>query len=76
MSICRFLSAMKVVRNPKSLQRAGDEVEERLVLVHLRPGSGAGACVSGVHVNCISAGAPRRHMFLNPHEAPSNSHES
>ena len=50
-------------------------MEERLVLVHLRAGSGTDACVSGVHIGCIAAGAPYYHMFLNPHEAPSNAHE-
>ena len=59
-------SVPNLVRNPKSLQRAGDRVEERLVLVHLRPGSGAGACVSGVHVDCVAAGAPHCHVFIQP----------
>ena len=38
---CEGFPALNLVRNPKSLQRAGDRVEKRLVLVHLRPGSGA-----------------------------------
>ena len=50
-------------------------MEERLVLVHLRAGSGTDACVPGVHIGCIAAGAPHCHMFLNPHETPSNAHE-
>ena len=67
--------ALHLVRNPKSLQSAGDRVEKRVVLVHVRHGSGADACVSGVHVACIAAGAPRCRVFFNPHEAPSNPHE-
>ena len=50
-------------------------MEERLVLVHLRTGSGTDTCVSGVHIGCIAAGAPHCHIFLNPHETSSNSHE-
>ena len=44
-------TALNLVRNPKSLQCAGDRVEKRLVLVqlhvlvHLHPGSGTDACV-------------------------------
>ena len=45
------------------------------MLVHLRAGSGTDTCVSGVHFGRIAAGAPHCHMFLNPHEAPSNAHE-
>ena len=67
--------ALNLVKNPKSLQRAGDRVDTRLVLVHLCPGYGEDVCVSGVHVDCIAAGAPTCHVFLNPHEAPSISHE-
>ena len=61
--------ALNLVRNPQSLQRAGGHVEKRLVLVHLFPGSGTDACVSGVHADCIAAGVPHCHVF-NPHEAP------
>ena len=50
-------------------------MEERLVLVHLRAGSETDAFVSGVHIDCIAARAPYCHMFLNPHEAPSNAHQ-
>ena len=44
-------------------------MEEQLVLVHFRAGSGTDACVSGAHIGCIAA--PHCHMFLNPREAPS-----
>lgn len=57
-----------------SLRCAGDCAEIQLALVRLRPGSGIDACVSGIHVDCIAAEAPRCHVFLNPLEAPSNSH--
>ena len=50
-------------------------MEQRLVLVHLRAGSGTDECVSGVHIGFIAAVTLHRHMFLNPHEAPSNAHE-
>lgn len=49
-------------------------MEKRLVLVHLLPVPGADACVSGIRVDCIAAGASRRHVFLDTHEAPPNSH--
>ena len=78
MPIRRFLSTVKgspLGRNPKLLPRVGDHVEKQLVLVNLLPGSGADECVSGVHVDCIAAGAPQRHVFLNPHEA-TNSYEA
>ena len=45
------------------------------MLVHLRAASGTDVFVSGVHMGCIAAGAPHCHMFLNAHEASSNSHE-
>ena len=38
------------------LETARDRIEERLVLVYLRAGSGTDACVSGVHIGCIAAG--------------------
>ena len=50
--------ALDLVRNPKSLERAGDHGEKRLVLVYLHPDSGADAYVSGVHDDCIAAGTP------------------
>lgn len=50
-------------------------MEKRLVLVRLRSGSGADACVSRAHVDCVSAQAHRRHVILNPHHAFSYSHE-
>ena len=58
-----------------------DRMEEQLVLVHLRAGSGTDgsgtdACGSVVHIGCIAAEAPYCHMFFNPHEAPSNAHDS
>ena len=46
--------AHNLVRNSKSNQRAGDRVEKWLVLVRLRPDSGADACVSGVYVSTAS----------------------
>ena len=61
--------------DPKPLENAGDRIEERLVLVHLRAGSGIDACVSGVHIGCIAAGVPRCYMFLDPRETPFNYHE-
>ena len=76
-SVCKEGSpALYLMRDPKPLESAGDRMEERLVLVHLRAGSGTDACVSGVHIiGFISARASHCHMFLNPHEAPSNTHE-
>ena len=67
--------AVYLMRDPKPLESAGDRMEERMVLVRLRAGSGTDTCVSGVHIGCIAAGAPHCHMFLNPHETPSNAHE-
>ena len=48
------------------IECAGDRVEKRLVLVCLRSGYWADvhACVSFVHVDCIAAGARRRHVAL------------
>ena len=64
----KWFPALDLVRNPNSIQRAGDRVEKRLVLVHLRPGSAAEAGVS-VHVDCIAVGAPHCYVILNPHKA-------
>ena len=63
------------MRDPKPLESAGDRMEERLVLVHLRAGYGTDECDSGVRIDCIAAGVSHYHMFLDPHEAPSNIHE-
>ena len=63
------------MRDPESLGSAGECMEERLVLVHLRAGSGADACVSGAHIGGIAAGVPHRNMFLNPSEKSFNAHE-
>lgn len=69
------LTTFHVVRDPKSHECAGDRVEKRLVLADLRLGSGAVACVLCVHVDCITAEAPRGHVFLNPHQASAYPHE-
>ena len=58
--------ALYLMRDPKPLESVGDRMEERLMLVHLRAGSGTDECVSGVHIACIEARAPHCHMFLNP----------
>ena len=68
-------TALHLVWNSESLQRARDRVEKWLVLVHLRPGSGTDACVPGVHVDCTAAGAPLCYVLLKPYEASSNVHE-
>ena len=64
-------AALHLVWNSEPLNRAGYCVEKWLVLVHMRPGYGTDACVPGVHVDCIAAGAPHGHVLLNPYEAPS-----
>lgn len=61
----RWFPALNLVDRPETLQRAGDYVEKRMVLGHLRPGSVTNSCVSGVHVDCIAAGPPHCHVFLN-----------
>ena len=71
-SVCsQGFSALYLMRDPQPLESAGDFMEKRLVLVYLRAGSRTDACVSGVHISCIAAGAPHSHILLNPHEAPS-----
>ena len=47
--------AVYLMRDPKPLESAGDRMEELLVLVHLRAGSGTDTCVSGVHVSASVA---------------------
>lgn len=57
--VCReIFPAFNLARSLGSLRHAGDRVGKRLVLVHMRPGSWTGACVSGVRVDCIAAGMP------------------
>ena len=75
-SVCgeRF-AALHLVSNSQPLQRTGHRVDMRLVLVYLRPCSGADTRVAGVRINCIAAGAPHCHVFLDPHETPSHAHE-
>ena len=68
-------TALHLVWNSESLQRARDRVEKWLVLVHLRPGSGTDACVPGVHVDCIATRARHYNVLLDPYEAPSHTHE-
>ena len=63
-------AALYLVWNSEPLQRAGDREEKWLVLVHLRPDSGTDACVPGVHVDCIAAGAQNCYVLLDPCEAP------
>ena len=50
-------------------------MEKRLVLVHPLSFSEADACVSRVHVDCVAAGAPRRHIPLITHHPPAYPHE-
>ena len=45
-------------------------MSDKLVLVHVRPGSGTDACVPGVHVDCIAAGTPHCHALVEPYKAP------
>ena len=48
--VCReWFLAINLVNISEPLRRAGDRLEKRLVLIHLRPGSGTGAFVSGVY---------------------------
>lgn len=49
--------AFNLVKHANSLERAGNRVGKRLVLVRLLSCSGDNTCVSGVHIECISAGA-------------------
>ena len=55
---------LHLVLNFEPFQRARGCIERWLVLEHLRPTSGTDACVPGVHVNCIKAGAPYCHVLL------------
>ena len=59
-------AALHLVWNSEPLQSAGDHVEKSLVLVHLRSSSETDACVPGVHVDCVAAGAPHCHVLLDP----------
>ena len=59
-------AALHLVWDSESLQCAGDCMEKWLVLVHLRLGPWTDACVPGVHVHCIAAGAPHCHVPLIP----------
>ena len=68
-------AALHLVWNSEPLQHARDFMEKWLVLVHLRPGSGTDACVPGVHLDCIAAGAPYCHVLLDPYETPSYGYE-
>ena len=69
------LPTFDLVRDLKPFECPGGRVEKRLVLADLRLGSGAVACVLCVHVDCITAEAPRGHVFLNPHQASAYPHE-
>ena len=42
---------------------------------YLRPCSVTDACVAGVYLNCIAAGAPHCHVLLDPHDTPPHAHE-
>ena len=55
-----------------SLQRAADRVKKRLVMVHRRPGSMRACRVSST---ASQQGHLTADVFINPHEAPVNSHE-
>lgn len=71
----RWFPALHLVNRPEPLQRAGDYIEKRMVLDHLRPGSVMNSCVPGVHVDCIAAGPPHCPVLLNPDIVSSNAHD-
>ena len=75
--------AFNLVKNLKSLECAGDHADKRGRSRRQAACAGSSALqlwgrmracgmFTSAYVDCIATGAPHRHVFLNPHESPSN----